>query len=128
MGDDTIRYLLFLNGRWRWRPTAAMRRKGFKLTTFGRELTAADKAHAVALNGEWDRVRRGESEQPSAEPVYPIGSYGDGYQRVIKLREAERAAKGTAQSKEQEKRDDWPRAWRWLSVFADCDPRTIQPE
>jgi hypothetical protein len=128
MGDDTIRYLLFLNGRWRWRPTAPMRRKGFKLTTFGRELTTADKARAVALNDEWDRVRRGQVEQASAELVYPIGSYADGYQRAMKLRQAERLAKDKTQSKEQEKRDDWPRAWRWLSMFAECDPRTIQPE
>ena len=46
----------------------------------------------------------------------------------MKLRQAERIAKGNTQNKEQEKRDDWPRAWRWLSMFADCDPRTIQPE
>lgn len=127
MGDK-IRHLLFLNNRWRWRPTATMRAKGFKLTTFGRELTGGDKARALALNDEWDRVRRGQSEQTSAEPVYPVGSYGDGYMRAMKLREAERVAKGNAQSKEQTKRDDWPRAWRWLSIFADCDPRTIQPE
>ena len=126
--SDSIRYLLFLNGRWRWRPTATMRAKGFKLTTFGRELTAADKMRAIALGDEWDRVRRGQSEQANAEPIYPIGSYGDGFQRAMKLREAERVAKAKVQSKEQEKRDDWPRAWRWLSIFADCDPRTIQPE
>jgi hypothetical protein len=125
---DRIRYLLFLNGRWRWRPTAAMRRKGFTLTTFGRDLTTADKARALALNDEWDRVRRGQAAEASGEPVYPVGSYGEGFQRAMKLRAAERVAKHKAQSREQEKRDDWPRAWRWLSVFADCDPRTIQPE
>ena len=127
MGDK-IRHLLFLNNRWRWRPTATMRAKGFKLTTFGRELTAADKGRAIALNDEWDRVRSGATDRATAEPVYPIGSYGDGYMRAMNLREAERVAKGDAQSKEQTKRDDWPRAWRWLSIFADCDPRTIQPE
>jgi len=45
-----------------------------------------------------------------AEKVYPIGSFGDGYHRAMKLRAAERAAKGKVRSKEQEKRDDWPRA------------------
>lgn len=125
---DTIRYFLFLNGRWRWRPTKAMRAKGFRLVTFGRDASAADMARAIALNEEWDRVRRGQAEQAASEPVYPIGSYGDGYQRAMKLRQAERIAKGDVQSNEQTKRDDWPRAWRWLSIFADCDPSTIQPE
>jgi hypothetical protein len=36
---------------------------------------------------------------------------GDGYQRAMKLREAERKAKSIVRTKEQEKRDDWPRAW-----------------
>ena len=38
MGKDKIRYLLFVSGRWRWQPTRAMRARGFKLTTFGKEL------------------------------------------------------------------------------------------
>ena len=29
---------------------------------------------------------------------------------------------------EQEKRDSWPRAWKWLKQFGDYDPRTIEPE
>ena len=127
---DSIRYFLFLNGRWRWRPTRAMRARGFKLVTFGREATAADKARAIALNEEWDRVRRSATndEAGPVERVYPVGSFGDGYQRAMNLRAAERKAKGKDQSKEQEKRDDWPRAWKWLEIFAECDPRTIQPE
>ncbi len=43
-------------------------------------------------------------------------------------REAERKKDGNVQTKEQQKRDDWPRTWKWLEIFADCDPRTIQPE
>jgi hypothetical protein len=125
---DRIRYFLFLNNRWRWRPTKAMRAKGFKLVTFGRAVSAADKARAIALNDEWDRVRDGEAEQAPTGKVYLMGSFGDGYQRAMKLREADRAAKGKSWNKEQEKRDDWVRAWRWLELFADCDPRTIQPE
>jgi hypothetical protein len=37
-------------------------------------------------------------------------------------------AKGKLQTKEQESRDDWPRAWKWISRFADCDPSTIIPD
>jgi hypothetical protein len=61
--------------------------------------------------------------------MYPRGSVGEAYQRAIRLREAERTAKGQTQTKEQEKRDDWPRAWKWLEpMFADLDPKTIPPE
>jgi hypothetical protein len=67
MGADRIPHLLFVCGRWRWRPTRAMRALGFRLVTFGRELTPADKARAIALNDEWDKVRRGIA--PAAEKV-----------------------------------------------------------
>jgi hypothetical protein len=129
MGEDRIRYFVFVCGRWRWRPTKAMRAKGFRLVTFGREATSADKARAIALNDEWDRVRTGQRGEVSpAEKQYPHGSVGDGYQRALKLREAERKSKGVVPTKEQEKCDDWPRAWKWLEIFAECDPRTVQPE
>jgi hypothetical protein len=130
MGEDTIRYLLYVSGKWRWRPTKAMRGRGFRLVTFDRELTVQAKARAIALNAEWDRVRTGAQEVPAAlQPVYPTGSVGEGYQRAIKLRAAERAAKGIVRTKEQAKRDDWPRAWKWLGpIFGDCDPKAVAPE
>jgi hypothetical protein len=47
----------------------------------------------------------------------------------MELRKAERLAKGIIWTTEQEKRDHWLRAWRWIEPrFGDCDPRTIQPE
>jgi hypothetical protein len=55
-------------------------------------------------------------------------SVSDGYQRAMALRKAQRVASGIIWSKEQEKRDSWPRAWKWLERFGDCDPRTIEPE
>jgi hypothetical protein len=130
MGEDKIRYLLRVSGRWRWRPTKTMRAHGFKLVTFGKELTAADMARAIALNAEWDRVRTGLQDEPAElEPIYPAGSVGHGYQRAIKLRAAERAAKGIVPTKEQIKRDDWPRAWKWLGpVLGDRDPKRVTPE
>jgi hypothetical protein len=37
--------------------------------------------------------------------------------------------KGIAWTADQEKRDDWVRAWKWLEpVFGDVDPKTVQPE
>jgi hypothetical protein len=55
-------------------------------------------------------------------------SVSDGYQRAMALRKAQRVASGIIWSKEREKRDSWPRAWKWLERFGDCDPRTIEPE
>ena len=129
MGDDRIRYLLFVSGRWRWRPTKAMRRHGFKMVNLSQATvaTAEDKAAAVRLNAEWDLVRTGIQEVPFK--FYPPGSVGEGYERAIKLREAERSSKGIVLTKEQIARDDWPRAWKWLEpLFGDVDPKTIQPE
>ena len=42
VGRDRIRYFLFLNGRWRWRPTKAMRAHGFGLVTLDRGGPAID--------------------------------------------------------------------------------------
>ena len=128
MGSDKIRYLVFVCGRWRWRPTAAMRRHGFRLLSFGPALTAEDKAQAIRLNEDWDRVRTG-AEPSLKRKVWPRGSVGDGYERARGIRAKERAAKGLALTTEQESRDDWPRAWKWLeTACGDLDPRTISPE
>lgn len=141
LGSDSVRYFLYINGRWRWRPTKSMRGKGFRLITMGKggpgrdpngnpSASPADRARAVRLNGEWDEVRRGVRTVPPANvSPYPAGSVGWAYERAIALRAAERSAAGKVQTREQAKRDDWPRAWKWLGpVFGDVDPRTIQPE
>ena len=143
MGHDRIRYLVFSKGRWRWQPTMPMRAHGFKtirLSRGGSEIdahgypaaTAEDKLRAVAMNADWDAARYGlPSPQRPTERTsnYPPGSVGDGYRRAMALRRAARKAAGIAWTVEQEKRDSWPRAWRWIEPkFADCDPRTIEPE
>lgn len=47
----------------------------------------------------------------------------------MELRKAERLSKGVVWTSRLEKRDSWPRARKWLAPrFADCDPRTIEPE
>jgi hypothetical protein len=142
MGNDRIRYLVFSKGRWRWQPTAAMREHGFKTIklskggpSFGANgypvASIVDKNRAVSLNAEWDAARLGlPVEKPAgASTKYPTGSVGDGYHRAMALRKAARVTAGKVWTVEQEKRDDWPRAWRWLEPeFGDCDPRTIEPE
>jgi hypothetical protein len=140
LGKDQIRYFLFLNGRWRWRPTKAMRACGFGLVTMGRpgtdadghpEARLADQQRAIELNRAWDRVRSGHASAPARTTLvaYPPGSVGDGYQRAMALRKAVRLKNGIVWTKEQESRDDWPRAWKWLGPeFGDCDPKTIVPE
>jgi hypothetical protein len=142
VGKDKIRYFLFLNGRWRWRPTAAMRAHGFGLVTLGAggpgldgegqpEASLADQQRAIELNHAWDQVRSGQRLAPARTTLvrYPERSVGDGYQRAMALRKAGRIANGVIWTKEQEKRDSWPRAWKWLAPkFGDCDPRTIEPE
>lgn len=142
VGRDTIRYFLYLYGRWRWRPTKAMRAQGFGLVTMGRggpetdadgfpKASIEDQQRAIELNRAWDQVRSGHVSPPARTTLkhYPEGSVGDGFQRAMDLRKAGRVAKGIIWTKEQEKRDSWPRAWKWLEPnFADCDPRTIEPE
>ena len=76
VGRDTIRYFLYLNGRWRWRPTRAMKALGFGLVTMGRggpgrgaggnpTASVEDKARAIELNCAWDMVRAGHAPLPA---------------------------------------------------------------
>ncbi|MDB5618533.1 MAG: hypothetical protein JWQ24_2771 [Tardiphaga sp.] len=142
MGTDKIRYLVFSKGRWRWQPTKAMRKHGFgtvNLSQGGPEKdsagrprpTDADKAKALRLNSDWDSARLGlPPQKPADAPVrYAPGSVGDGYYRAMAIRRAARAQAKIVWTVEQTKRDSWPRAWRFLEPeFADCDPKTIEPE
>jgi hypothetical protein len=141
MGHDRIRYFLVLEGRWRWRPSKTMRAAGFTIVAMGKggpaldadgnpAASVADKRRAIELNQEWDSVRLGHRPRQRLDrPIFAKGSVGDGYLRAMAMRKAERAQKGITWTKEQESRDDWPRAWKWLGPpFGDCDPRTIQPE
>lgn len=142
MGTDKIRYLVYSKGRWKWQPTKAMRKKGFgtlnlgaggpHLDSEGRPAASAeDKTKAIAMNRDWDALRLGlPTQRPEGAPArYPAGSVGDGYYRAMALRRAARVQAGVTWTKEQVKADSWPRAWRFLEPeFADCDPKTIEPE
>jgi hypothetical protein len=138
MGTDRIRYLVFVCGRWRWRPTKTMRAAGFRLINLSagvvvnstNEPTAEDKNRAIELNQAWDRHRRGIGLQPAApKPKYPPGSLGDAFLRAMALRESKRRNDGIMWTKEQHSRDDWPRAWKWIEpLFGDVDPKTVTPE
>ena len=141
MGQDRIRYFLYLEGRWRWRPTKKMREAGFQMVPMGRggpdrdadgnpAASITDKQRAIALNEEWDAVRTGRKPaQKLDRPLFAAGSVSDAYHRAMALREAERLQRGIVWTSEQKSRDDWPRSWKWIGPeFGDCDPKTIQPE
>jgi hypothetical protein len=136
MGKDKIRYLCFVNGRWRWRPTPKMQAAGFRDIHLGRGHIVdgepvplpEDIAKALALNRDWDRHRKGLPPL-EAQSAYPPGSIGDGYERAMRLREAERKNQGKVWTSEQRSRDDWPRAWKHIEpLLGDCDPKTVTPE
>ncbi len=109
MGRDKIRHLLFLHGRWRWCPSRSARAHGFKMINLTAGLvidgqhvpSAVDKARAIELNEAWDRARRGIPDKHVLAHRYPAGSIGDGYMRAMRLREAERTAKGLTWTTEQ---------------------------
>lgn len=137
MGTDKTRYLVFLNGRWRWRPTRTMRAAGFRMINLGagteidgrRVPSVDDRTRATQLNEDWDRHRRGLPAKAVASHRYPPGSIGDAYHRAMQLRAAERIAKNITWTSEQHSRDEWPRAWKWIDpLFGDCDPKFVTPE
>src|SRR5215467_5014248 len=94
MGTDRIRYFLFINGRWRWRPTKAMRKAGFRLVNLGTGSTIdgrhvpspEDVVAAIRLNEDWDRQRRGLPSRDVERHAYPRGSIGEAYLRIMALR------------------------------------------
>ena len=137
LGRDKVRYLCYVNGRWRWRPTPKMRAAGFKDVHLGRGVNIDGKpapapediAAAAALNLNWDRLRQGLPPVETSHLSYPPGSIGDGYERAMKLRADARKAKGITWTTEQHSRDDWPRAWKHIEpLLGDCDPKTVTPE
>ena len=107
MGTDSIRYLLFVNGKWRWRPTRAMRAAGFRLVNLSvgviedgkRVPSLADKKQALQLNEDWDRHRRGLPARSVAEHTYSANSVGASYLRAMKLRALARAEAGKTWTK-----------------------------
>lgn len=135
MGKDTVRHLIFMRNRWRYKPSHLMIPHGFKFLTLSPGImignrntpAAEDVQRAIELNAEWDRVRFGQ--QQNLGPRYAAGTVGAAYLRVMKMRTAELAKQGLKQSKDQQTRDDWPRAWQWIGpLWGDTDPKTIQAE
>ena len=49
LGRDKIRYFLYLNGRWRWRPTKAMRAQGFGRHSFLCGQSGSGKTYALGV-------------------------------------------------------------------------------
>jgi hypothetical protein len=88
MGTDVPRYLVRIKGCYYWRPTPRMVTAGFRRRTLGKDEVRA-KLEAIRLNAEWDRYRRGATNDPKLM-VYPRGSLGEAFNRAIALRAAER--------------------------------------
>ena len=127
MGTDVPRYLVRVKGCYYWRPTPRMAAAGFQRRTLGKDEVHA-KREAIRLNAEWDRYRRGTTDE-SELMVYPPGSLGEAFNRALALRAAERKSKGKSWNAEQRSRDDWPRAWKWIGpTFGDYDPMAVQAE
>jgi hypothetical protein len=113
-----------------------MRAHNFGLVTLGKggpgtdaEGNPAQTTRGARLNSTTlrDQVRAGHVSPPvrTTLKTYPEGSVGLGYQGAMDIRKAARLSKGVVWTKEQEKRDGWPRARKWLEPkFADCDPST----
>jgi hypothetical protein len=106
-----------------------MRAFGFKLQCLGKNDVPAKQA-AIAWNDKWDRVRKGDAVSfDDTTVIYPEGTIGEAYRRIMNLRKAARESKGAVWTAEQSSRDDWPRAWRWIGpVFGDLKPCQVEPE
>ena len=76
------------------RPTKRMRAFGFKLQCLGKNDVPAKQA-AIAWNDKWDRVRKGDAVSfDDTTVIYPEGTIGEAYQRIMNLRKAARESKG----------------------------------
>lgn len=128
MGRVRIPYYVVIKGRGYWRPTPAMRAKGFALVRCGADGPDAWTI-AAAWNERWQRCRRGEAplaadvsrvspETAEAAISYPRGSLGAAF--------TEYRATGEWRGKAARTREDWWRGWKRIRpVFGDVDPRTV---
>jgi hypothetical protein len=116
---NPLRYVVKKRGQFVWRPkggTDRMRALGFRQVALGPQLTPAAIAKAAEINGEWDRLRRGFPRPAQFEPQpqksgYAPGTLGYAFEKAMELRAALRAKDGKSWDKDQQKRDDWPRAF-----------------
>jgi hypothetical protein len=133
MGGDKIRHVRWKKYRWLWEPTRKMHALGFRPVNLGKELTADARAKALGLNAEWDKARRSlpvnHALAPAVAETYPRRTLGFAFEEAMRARAAERANAGKPWTKEQTKRDDWPRAFKWIKEFGidRADPRTVKP-
>src|SRR5262245_51756509 len=99
MGEDRVRYLIEVSACFYWRTTKAMRAAGFNTVALGKDKGLA-KARAIELNIQWDNHRLGLEPAP-LRAVFPAGSLGDAYQKVMAARTQARLDKGIAWTKER---------------------------
>jgi len=113
-----IRYYTVKHGRGYWQPTPTMRRLGFKPTSCGPDGPAAWQM-AEELNRAWKAkaAQRSEPIQIPEVKKWPKGSIGEAFDVYRGTHEWAKKAPRT--------REDWERAWKYISIYADCDPTSM---
>jgi hypothetical protein len=101
-----------------------MAKLGFSQIRCGEDGPAAWRI-AEQWNARWDEAlakhRRGDAvgDPAKMEPIYPVGSMGEGFARY-------RGTKSWSEDKKPRTREDWERGWKHIApVFGDVAPRTV---
>lgn len=133
MGRVRIPYYVVIKGRGYWRPTKAMRARGFRIVACGPDGPEAWRV-AATWAARWQRARTGQEPDPTLErrpatdhdAVYalrswPRGSLGEAFGRYRRTEEWRRKAPAT--------RAEWDRAWsRVEPILGDVAPATVSLE
>ena len=133
VGSVKIPYYVVVKGRGYWRPTKAMRDKGFAIIRCGADGPDAWRIASV-WNERWQAHRRGEvavAIAPSTQALapdqieeavqYPRGSIGEAFKRYRRTKVWATKAPRT--------REDWWRGWKRIKpFFGDLRPADLSLE
>ncbi len=133
VGSVKIPYYVVVKGRGYWRPTKAMREKGFAIVRCGGDGPDAWRIASI-WNSRWQAFRRGETPVPISTTtdrlspdqieetiVYPRGSIGEAFRRYRRTKVWAAKAPRT--------REDWWRGWKRIKpFFGDLRPSDLSLE